>query len=198
MEAAMVEDLENKFSHQASINIEECLPPPRSRKLPGRGRVPQLRVSLHSDLRNIRSSSSNAIIPEAIISKYRPIPRNGSTAVVLWKPPPHSIPDLITSAMKSGPGSTQCYQSSPAVSRSRTRTYSEVTATPHTSTENLSNIGLTQSSINRITEAPELALNGLEEDESEPIPRYNRRNSAPELESLDKLYNYEDESSMEL
>ena len=82
---------------------------------------------------------------------------------MLWKPPPHSIPDLITSAMKSGPGSTQCYQSSPAVSRSRTRTYSEVTATPHTSTENLSNIGLTQSSINRISEAPELALNGLEE-----------------------------------
>ena len=52
--------------------------------------------------------------------------------------------------------------------RSRIRTYSEVTATPHSSNENLSNIGLlsaaeSRHNINRISEAPELALNELDE-----------------------------------
>ena len=54
---------------------------------------------------------------EAIISKYRPIPRNGSTAVVLWRPPPNNIPDLITSAIKSGPGLCSGYTSVPVTTR---------------------------------------------------------------------------------
>merc|ERR1719389_544451 len=44
-----LEDLETKFSHQ---NLEDyTLPPQRTRKLPNRSKLPQLRVSLHQDLR---------------------------------------------------------------------------------------------------------------------------------------------------
>jgi hypothetical protein len=134
-----LEDLESKFSNQASITNEEFhLPPQRSRKLPTRTKVPQLRLSIHQELKNLRSS--NAILPESIMSRYRPSLR--STAVVLWKPPPtgflngvHTsksntacVPDVVTSALRSVP----------SCGRQRTRCYSEVTSTPYSSHENLS------------------------------------------------------------
>jgi len=135
-----LEELEDKFSHQAAITNEEFhLPPQRSRKIPTRSKAPQLRLSIHQELKNLRST--NAILPESIMSRYRPSPR--STAVVLWKPPPsvslngvHSggkshtgcVPDVVTSALRSVP----------SCGRHRTRCYSEVTSTPYSSHENLS------------------------------------------------------------
>ena len=51
--------------------------------------------------KHLRSPGS---LPESLLSKYRPAPR--TTALVLWKPPGGVIPDLITSALRSGAGST--------------------------------------------------------------------------------------------
>jgi len=133
-----LEDLEDKFSLQAAINNEEfSLPPQRSRKLPTR-KAPQLRLSIHQELKNLRSS--NAILPESIMSRYRPSPR--STAVVLWKPPLNNsqssflngriggvVPDVVSSALRNSSG----------CGRHRTRCYSEVTSTPYSSHENLCN-----------------------------------------------------------
>jgi len=129
-----LEDLEDKFSHQAAINNcdEYSLPPQRTRKLPNRVKVPQLRLSIHQELKSLRSTSN--ILPESIMSRYRPSPR---TAVVLWKPPAGCIPDVISSALRSGPGSSGFTSSLPSSSRPRIRCYSEVTSTPYSSHENL-------------------------------------------------------------
>jgi len=129
-----LEDLEDKFSHQAAItNCDEyTLPPQRTRKLPNRVKVPQLRLSIHQELKSLRST--NNILPESIMARYRPSPRN---AVVLWKPPTGCIPDVISSALRSGPGSSSFNNSLPTGSRPRIRCYSEVTSTPYSSHENL-------------------------------------------------------------
>jgi len=132
-----LEDLEDKFSHQAAItNNSSCeeytLPPQRTRKLPTRVKVPQLRLSIHQELKSLRST--NNILPESIMARYRPTPR---TAVVLWKPPTGCIPDVISSALRSGPGSSSFNNSLPTSSRPRIRCYSEVTSTPYSSHENL-------------------------------------------------------------
>lgn len=210
-----MEDLESKFSHQAAItNLEEySLPPQRSRKLPNRSKLPQLRVSLHQELRNLRTPS--ALLPDSILSKYRPAPRSGSTAVVLWKPPGGTMPDIISSALRSGPGNCSGYTTAPVSSRSRIRCYSEVTSTPYSSHENLSSV--TCPSLGEDTfdtcpdipasssmspghspcaEAPELSSFLGEMDGEIPLGvNLHRRNSAPEInESLP----FNDESSMEL
>jgi len=132
-----LEDLEDKFSHQAAItNCDEyTLPPQRTRKLPNRTKVPQLRLNFHQELKSLRSTDN--ILPESILARYRPSPRAGSTAVVLWKPPSGCIPDVISSALRSGPGSSSFTNSLPSSSRSRIRCYSEVTSTPYSSHENL-------------------------------------------------------------
>jgi len=132
-----LEELEEKFSHQAAISNEDyTLPPPRSRKIPSRVKVPQLRLSIHEELKSLRST--NNILPEAIMARYRPSPRTGSTAVVLWKPPSSCIPDVISSALKSGPsGCSISNIISTAGIRPRVRCYSEVTSTPYSSHENL-------------------------------------------------------------
>lgn len=200
-----LEELEDKFSSQAAINNEEfSLPPQRSRKLPTR-KAPQLRLSIHQELKNLRSS--NAILPESIMSRYRPSPR--STAVVLWKPPlsnsPASllnggvIPDVVSSALRNSSGS----------GRHRTRCYSEVTSTPYSSHENLCNDsdmpdisergsgfplpcsshspgntthGLATTPPSGCAEAPELShVNGGGEVEVPPGVNLHRRNSAPEI-----------------
>jgi len=129
-----LEDLEDKFSHQAAItNCDEyTLPPQRTRKLPNRVKVPQLRLSIHQELKSLRST--NNILPESIMARYRPSPRN---AVVLWKPPTGCIPDVISSALRSGPGSSGFTNSLPSSNRPRIRCYSEVTSTPYSSHENL-------------------------------------------------------------
>jgi len=215
-----MEDLESKFSHQAAItNMEDySLPPQRTRKLPNRSKLPQLRVSLHQELRNLRTPSS--LLPESILSKYRPAPRTGTTAVVLWKPPGGTMPDIISSALRSGPGNCSGYTTAPVSSRSRIRCYSEVTSTPYSSHENLSSVtcpGLGEDVVDTCAdmatasssmspghsrtspsaEAPELSSSFLGEIDGE-IPlgvNIHRRNSAPEInESLP----FNDESSMEL
>jgi len=137
MNLSSLEDLEDKFSHQAAINNcdEYNLPPQRTRKLPNRVKVPQLRLSIHQELKSLRSTSN--ILPESIMSRYRPSPRNGITAVVLWKPPSGCIPDVISSALRSGSGSSNFNNSLPSGSRPRIRCYSEVTSTPYSSHENL-------------------------------------------------------------
>jgi len=61
----------------------------------------------------------------------------GITAVVLWKPPSGCIPDVISSALRSGSGSSNFNNSLPSGSRPRIRCYSEVTSTPYSSHENL-------------------------------------------------------------
>jgi len=128
-----LEDLETKFSNH---NLEEyTLPPQRMRKLPNRSKMPQLRVSLHQDLRNMRTP--NSVLPESILSKYRSSPRSGSTALVLWRPPGGVIPDIISSALRSGPGASTAHTTGPVTARSRIRCYSEVTSTPYSSHENL-------------------------------------------------------------
>ena len=82
---------------QAAINATEemPLPPQRSRKLPSRRHQPQLRLSIHQELKSMRTP---ALLPDSIMARLRPSPRTGSTAVVLWKPPPPSgslLPDLV-------------------------------------------------------------------------------------------------------
>jgi len=200
-----LEDLETKFSNH---NLEEySLPPQRTRKLPNRSKMPQLRVSLHQDLRNMRTS--NSVLPESILSKYRSSPRSGSTAVVLWRPPGGVMPDIISSALRSGPGSSGGYTTGPVTARSRIRCYSEVTSTPYSSHENLSSVttdhgpeapGHTSpghGAHSPSAEAPELSASFIGEIDGD-IPlgvNIHRRNSAPEInESLP----FNDDSSMEL
>jgi hypothetical protein len=178
-------DLENKFSSQA-INEEFSLPPLRNRKLPVRNRNPQLRLTLHQDLKSVRS---NNVLPDSIISRYRPSPRQGSTALVLWKPPGSIIPDLIPSSFKTNRGRTRCF--------------SEVTSTPYSSHENLMDSDsdmLGRSPVSNLSpisaEAPELSSPSHSEDDSSPFSNRHRRNSAPEIS--EPLPFPDDDGSMEL
>ena len=46
----------------------------------------------------LKSMRTPALLPDSIMARLRPSPRTGSTAVVLWKPPPASgslLPDLV-------------------------------------------------------------------------------------------------------
>jgi len=206
-------ELEEKFTHAAIAgndpNIDLHLPPQRSRKLPSRnnsGRSPQMRLSIHQDFKNFKTTSN--IVPDSIMARYRPNPRDrpgGSTAVVLWRPPGGIIPDVISSALRSERGG-----------RGRQRTYSEVTSTPYSSHENLADTDMTEASCMRSgvsllisshsssrshspvsAEAPELSHPITEEEESEgPVHApLQRRNSAPEIcEPLP----FVDDGSMEL
>jgi len=182
-------DLEERFSNQAINEDMYNIPPLRSRKLPRRTRSPQLRLTLHQDLRTIKSSN---IIPESIISRYKPPTRQNSTALVLWKPPGGIIPDVITSTMKP--------------TRGRTRCFSEVTNTPYSSKENLIDFEncemVIKSSVDNLAsqspisaEAPELHSPSQTEDGLALNVNLHRRNSAPEMsEPLPFL----DDGSMEL
>jgi len=198
-------DLEDKFSHQAALtNCDDFpLPPQRNRKLPTRSRLPQLRVSLHQELRNLRSPG---ILPESLVAKYRPASRGSSTAVVLWKPPGGNVPDIISSALRSGPGSSGYTSGGPVTTRSRIRCYSEVTSTPYSSHENLildhdsartSVSPLSPQSQHSPTsaEAPELSSIGEVEEELPLGVNIQRRNSAPEIS---EPLPFVDECSMEL
>jgi len=200
-----LEDLEDKFSHQAAITNSSCedyvLPPQRTRKVPTRVKVPQLRLSIHQELKSLRST--NNILPESIMARYRPTPRTGSTAVVLWKPPSGSIPDVISSAvLRSGPGSSFS-TSIPTSTRPRIRCYSEVTSTPYSSHENLccesdmpsSPLSPPHSCLAgspTSAEAPELYS---AEIEVPPGVNLQRRNSAPEIS---EPLPFVDDGSMEL
>lgn len=207
-----LEDLEDKFSSQAAINNDEFpLPPQRSRKLPTRSKAPQLRLSIHQELKNLRSS--NAILPESIMSRYRPSPR--STAVVLWKPPPTT--SLLNGGMKNPPGGIVPDVVSSALrnSRQRTRCYSEVTSTPYSSHENLCHDSDMPDISERgsvphpcsghipattppsgCAEAPELShVNAPGEVEVPPGVNLHRRNSAPEIS---EPLPFVDDGSMEL
>jgi len=216
-----LEELEEKFTHQAAItnsNLDEySMPSPRGRKVPNRVKVPQLRLSIHQELKNMRTT--NNILPESIMARYRPTSRTGSTAVVLWKPPSGCIPDLISSALRSGPGSSSYSNSLPTSSRPRIRCYSEVTSTPYSSHENLcgdsdmpdissgpaQSCCLTSNALQHPTthncltgsptsaEAPELSYNG--EIEVPPGVNLQRRNSAPEIS---EPLPFVDDGSMEL
>lgn len=181
-------ELEDRFSNHA-INEEYNLPPVRSRKLPTRNRSPQLRLTLHKDLKNVRTANA---IPDSIISRYRPSCKQGSTALVLWRPPGGIVPDVITSALKPP--------------RSRTRCFSEVTSTPYSSHENLvegsscallggrsskENLSMSTSPVS--AEAPELSSS--QEDLSCGV-NLQRRNSAPEMS--EPLPFLDDDGSMEL
>lgn len=199
-----MEGLEDKFSHQAAINIQDDfqLPPQRTRKIPSRSRGgPQLRLSIHQELKSMRTT--NAILPESIMARYRPTPRQGSTAVVLWKPPPPSgslLPDLVSSALRNGPG----------CSRHRTRCYSEVTSTPYSSHENLNcsdsdmpDLATCEAPLGpplpcsnspvATAEAPELTY-GEQADVPQGV-NLQRRNSAPEMS---EPIPFVDDGSMEL
>jgi len=214
MNLSSLEELESKFSHQAAIsNTEEHFGPPlRQRKLPNRSKIPQLRVSLHQDIKNLRSPAS--VLPESILAKYRQSPRSGSTAVVLWKPPGGIFyPDIVSSTLRSGPGSNSGYTSPPVATRPRIRCYSEVTTTPSTpysSNENLASAVLVSapgtshdmgssptSTLSPCAEAPELSTSFVGEfDEEIPIGvNIHRRNSAPEI---NESFPFNDDTSMEL
>jgi len=204
-----LEDLEDKFSHQAAItNCDDFpLPPQRSRKLPTRSKIPQLRVSLHQELRGLRSPG---LLPESLVARYRPAARGSSTALVLWKPPGGSVPDIISSALMSGPGSSGFTSGGPVTARARIRCYSEVTSTPYSSHENLT-AGLldteqvSRSSVSPLSphsqhsptsaEAPELSSIGEVEEEIPLGVNIQRRNSAPEIS---EPMPFVDECSMEL
>jgi len=203
-----LEELECKFSNQA-INDDVILPQRirRSRKLPCRQRQPQLRLTLHEDLKKVKSASG---LPETLLSRYRPSARTGgnSTALVLWKPPGGFLPDLINNALRGG------------VARGgRARCYSEVTSTPYSSHENLvtgemedmllgrsSSGGRTYSPLSASggrthsplssAEAPELSTSPQSEDEILPSVGLQRRNSAPEIS--EPLQYMDDERCMEL
>lgn len=203
MNHASLEGLEDRFSHQAAINnLEEYqLPPQRTRKVPSRSRGPTLRLSIHQELKSMRTT--NAILPESIMARYRPTPRTASTAVVLWRPPPPCgslLPDLVSSALRTG---SNC-------GRHRTRCYSEVTSTPYSSHENLNcsdsdmpdlsscEVPLgpplpCSSSPVATAEAPELSYG-----EHVEVPQgvnLQRRNSAPEISEPTPFV---DDGSMEL
>ena len=66
------------------------MPSPRSRKVPNIVKVPQLRLSIHQELKNMRTT--NNILPESIMARYRPTSRTGSTAVVLW---PYEVVQVV-------------------------------------------------------------------------------------------------------
>jgi len=184
-----LDELEQRFSNQAINDDLYSIPPMRSRKLPRRTKSPQLRLTLHQDLRSIKSSS---IIPESLISRYKPTTRQDSRALVLWKPPGGIIPDVITSTLKP--------------TRGRTRCFSEVTNTPYSSKENLIEFepcetvmkSNTESMSNQSpisAEAPELHSPSQLEDGMTVNVHLQRRNSAPEIsEPLPFL----DDGSMEL
>jgi len=131
MNVEALNGLESQFSTQANIANEDFhLPPQRTRKLPLRSKAsppqksPQLRLSIHQELRNLRSCS--AILPESLVSRYRPSPK--STAVVLWKPPG-------AAGLTCGVTHAQYNRHE---TRHRNRCFSEVTSTPYSSAENLS------------------------------------------------------------
>eukprot|EP00088_Acartia_fossae_P029562 TRINITY_DN3042_c0_g1_i1.p1 TRINITY_DN3042_c0_g1~~TRINITY_DN3042_c0_g1_i1.p1 ORF type:complete len:360 (+),score=86.28 TRINITY_DN3042_c0_g1_i1:60-1139(+) len=195
-----LEDLQSKFSNQA-INDEVILPQRtrRCRKVPVRQRQPQLRLTLHQDLKNVKSGNG---LPESLISRYRPNSRSGgsSTALVVWKPPGGFLPDLINNALLgcSGRGST------------RQRCYSEVTSTPYSSHENLvcpetedmkmyfrgDEHRKVASPSPMAAEAPELSSTPQSEEEILPSVGLQRRNSAPEIS--EPLQFMDDERCMEL
>jgi len=194
-----LQDLESKFSNQA-LNDEILLPQRirRTRKIPSR--QPQLRLTLHQDLKNVKSGG---VLPDSLISRYRPGTRTGnssSTALVLWKPPGGFLPDLINQALRGGSG---------VVTRgSRTRCYSEVTSTPYSSHENLYTVEgedmkmmlrdgmMTSRSSPLSAEAPELSTTPQSEDDIVPSVGLQRRNSAPEIS--EPLQYMDDERCMEL
>jgi len=183
------------------------LPPQRSRKVAGRSRGgAQLRLSIHQELKSLRSSTS--ILPESLVARYRPQPRQGSTAVVLWTPPlsVSLLPDLVSSALRN------TEQRPSGCGRHRTRCYSEVTSTPYSSHENL--LACSDSDMPDLAtcegpsmgpplpcsassastaEAPELSYG-----EPACVPpgcSLQRRNSAPEISEPSP---YVDDGSMEL
>jgi len=209
MSLTSLEGLEDRF-HQASLlnsRDDLPLPPQRSRKVAGRSRGgAQLRLSIHQELKSLRSST--AILPESLVARYRPQPRQGSTAVVLWKPPPLSVsllPDLVSSALRN------TEQRPSACGRHRTRCYSEVTSTPYSSHENLlacpdsdmpdlqacqgpaMGPPLPCTTSSSTAEAPELSYG--EPAEVPPGAPLQRRNSAPEMSEPSP---YVDDGSMEL
>ena len=54
----------------------------------------------------LKSMRTPALLPDSIMARLRPSPRTGSTAVVLWKPPPPSgslLPDLVRPCFKKFP-----------------------------------------------------------------------------------------------
>jgi len=197
-----LEELESKFSNSA-INDDVILPQRlrRSRKLPSRQRQPQLRIKLHQDLKNIKSGG---VLPESLISRYRPNTRPGnSTALVLWKPPEGFLPDLINHALHAGPVGGWTSRGS------RPRCYSEVTSTPYSSHENL--YGVEEDDVKMMhrgdrtmsanhspqsAEAPELSTSPQSEDEILPSVGLQRRNSAPEIS--EPLQYMDDDRCMEL
>jgi len=189
-----LQELEEKFTHAAITgadqNLDLPLPPQRSRKLPSR-RAPTLRLSLHQDLKNFKTTAT--IVPDSILSRYRPAARTaGTTALVLWRPPGGIVPDVISSTLKCDKGG-----------RVRPRCYSEVTSTPYSSHENLADADMVEASDERSSvgglflsshqlnsanhspvsaEAPELSHPSphIEEEEATVSP-LQRRNSAPEI-----------------
>jgi len=166
-------ELEERFSNQG-LQEDYSLPPLRNRKVPARNRNPQLRLTLHQDLKNLRSNNP---IPETLINRYRPSPRQGgSTALVLWKPPGGFIPDVITSVWRPGRGRTRCV--------------SEVTSTPYSSHEDLleSESSEMASTVREngvyspaSAEAPELSSPLHDQEDMIPSTKLQRRNSAPEI-----------------
>jgi len=206
MNLSALEGLEERFFHQAAINANEemPLPPQRSRKLPSRRHQPQLRLSIHQELKSMRTPP---LLPDSILARFRPSPRTGSTAVVLWKPPPPSgslLPDLVSSALRNSE------QRAPGCGRHRTRCYSEVTSTPYSSHENLncSDADMPDlspaeaplgppmpcsSSPAATAEAPELSYG--EAADIPPGVSLQRRNSAPEMSEPAQFV---DHGSMEL
>jgi len=184
MNLDVLNDLEVKFSNHA-IQEDLSLPPIRNRKVAARNKNPQLRLTIHQDLKSVRSANS---IPDSLLARYRPSPRQGSTALVLWKPPGGIIPDVITSTWKSNKGRTRCL--------------SEMTYTPYSSHENLidpDNCEMAGSMDSRpmqnSAEAPELSSPTQDEECPHPSFGLQRRNSAPEIsEPLPFI----DDGSMEL
>jgi len=166
-------ELEERFSNQG-LQEDYSLPPLRNRKVPARNRNPQLRLTLHQDLKNLRSNNP---IPETLINRYRPSPRQGgSTALVLWKPPGGFIPDVITSVWRPGRGRTRCV--------------SEVTSTPYSSHEDLLESERSEmvSTVREngvyspaSAEAPELSSPLQDQEDMIPSTKLQRRNSAPEI-----------------
>jgi len=197
-----LEELESKFSNSA-INDDVILPQRlrRSRKVASRQRQPQLRIKLHKDLKNMKSGG---VLPESLMSRYRPNTRPGnSTALVLWKPPEGFLPDLINHALHAGPGGGWSSRGS------RPRCYSEVTSTPYSSHENLyggeeedvkmmlrGDRTMSANHSPQSAEAPELSTSPQSEDEILPSVGLQRRNSAPEIS--EPLQYMDDDRCMEL
>jgi len=206
MSLTSLEGLEDRFHQTSLVNSRDDLPlpPQRSRKVAGRSRGgAQLRLSIHQELKSLRSSTS--ILPESLVARYRPQPRQ---AVVLWTPPlsVSLLPDLVSSALRN------TEQRPSGCGRHRTRCYSEVTSTPYSSHENL--LACSDSDMPDLAtcegpsmgpplpcsassastaEAPELSYG-----EPACVPpgcSLQRRNSAPEISEPSP---YVDDGSMEL